>query len=300
MNKIAISGYLAALIIAVIQLPLCAELPPVSVNNQLSVSATTNAECQVGFSSTISLPFMRTNSAMTAFNGFDCRFDLSATPVSFKSAAVITFTPVAFFQLQAGCGAGTGWNLPFTDTGMSLSTRKADGSFSFDDAAGGIVWNVKGGVILRGDLAAFVPGVWNHVVFQTFHCLQYRAFTGASSGETWVYECEWPENVNGWNYYGNVYIGYRMPLRLNSAGILIEADKSLETVSGGSRYGHNETRWTYDLMASYALTSAVTLNGVVQMHSVIDLENDPDGGKRYTNEGHLAFYRFVLGATVTL
>ena len=162
------------------------------------------------------------------------------------------------------------------------------------------MWSVKGGAALQGDFAAIRDGPWNHVIFRTYHAGMYRALSSASADESWLFEADRGESRNGWNYYGNYLLAYRMPVKLNLVGILVEEDLYLFDTEGREFWGDDVSRWTLSLMGSYAFTERLSLMGLVQARTVRNFVGDTGDYGFYQDreldaddERRLEFYRVI-------
>jgi len=224
--------------------------------NEVSLTASTRPELQAKYLRLITIP-----------HNVELRAGASLTPVSINALCDTIWTPLPFAQLVASASAGTGWNTPAAD-GLRANRREgAHGSRLSGGNFNGAVCSAGPGGALQFDYAAIVPGKWNHIVARSYHTVYYRALTSASSGESWLYEADDGENRNGLNYYGNLFVGYKMPLMLNLAGFLIEADRYLYNEKQGEDWGDDLVRWTLSPMAGAQFTEELTGTVLVQFRS---------------------------------
>ncbi len=236
----------------------------------LSFTASSRMEAQVKLSGTLNFPALAGEGPLTKDNGLALTASCAVTPVSVTGAAEAVFTPIAFFQLVAGGMVATGWNIPLAD-GLSVNEPGRDGGGNLDgtaefvgDSFPGIVWSCKGGAVVQFDFAAIRPGDWNHVVFRSYHSLWYRAFSAASDEESWQFENDVGEERNGWNYYANYFLGYRMPTKFSMVGFLFEQELNLYDTPGRETWGDDISRFTIGLMAQYDFSETVSVNALVQ------------------------------------
>ncbi len=239
------------------------------VAKDASFTITTLPEAMATVNVTLSYPLLRGSNILTSSNGISLKTSAVLTPVSARGGLQFTFTPLAFLQLHALAFAGSGWNMLSFDNGLCLVVRENTfGSKNEDKSFDGIVWGYGGAATFQFDFAALFPGEWNHVVVQSFHKFQYRGFTGASDDETWAYECDWSMNRNGWNYYGNILLGYQMPIRFNLTGLLVESDIALYKAKGdfhdGDYWGQNLPRWKFGILGNFQFTDSISLSGILQ------------------------------------
>jgi hypothetical protein len=144
-----------------------------------------------------------------------------------------------------------------------------------------------GGGNLQFDTAEVWPGKWHHILFRAYNEMNYRAYTKATGGQSWVYEADSEENRNGWNYYGQFFVGYQLPLPLLSmVGIQVEVDKFLYDTSGGYYWGDELGRWIFSGAVNFTITPRFGAMFVVQMRT---LRNYLDGDRN--NDAHY-FYQY--------
>lgn len=163
------------------------------------------------------------DSGLVAGNNVTLRSLTGVSPISITQEVRATLTPIAFLQFAAGGMVGTGWNLQLFDGlgAINRTTGKADPA-SFE------------GLVLRGfvsgtfqfDLAALVPGEWNHVVTVISPQWTYSTFTAAGPDDGWMFEADDGTNYNGWKYKLNAFLGYQLPLpHFKMVGILYEGEQ---------------------------------------------------------------------------
>ena len=153
--------------------------------------------------------------------------DLELSPVSFAPALGVSFTPIAFLNFSAGTSIGAAWDfigvqgLAAWDSAAYDSALKKYGAYKSLPFRSGH-WDawVQGAFMF--DLAAVVPGDWNHVVTYNSYRVKYRGITsGGENGNPWLYQGG-GENVNGWQYGANFIIAYQMPLVLQAVALQTE------------------------------------------------------------------------------
>lgn len=172
------------------------------------------------------IPALRwSDGALAANNNVTIRSTTGVSPISFTQEVRAIATPVALLQFFGGGLVGTGWNLQLFDGLGTVDTTNGEvdpGSFE--------------GVVLRGfvggtfqfDLAAVVPGEWNHVVTVISPQWTYSTFTGAENNQPWTFEADDGTNYNGWRYKTTAFLGYQPPLpRLRTIGLLYEGEQTV-------------------------------------------------------------------------
>lgn len=289
-------------------LPLFAEEPTggPKIDAELKYIAATTLETQVQVNLGVAYPFLAGTGPLTAGNALRLELGASVSPVSCNGTLGARWTPLAPFQLYSGLSAGSGWNLPFAD-GLRLNEPETDGAGNPTgdaDLSGGplegVVWSWESGGLFQFDLGAVAPGDWNHAVFQTYHALRWRAYTGAADGESWLYEADEGENRNGWNYYGVYFAGYRMPIALELVGVLAEENLRLYRTPGGASWGDRLPRWTVGPLLGWAFSPRLSAILLVQVRSARNFTDETEDlgfyqARRLKNETlDLEFYRAAL------
>jgi hypothetical protein len=245
--------------------------------------------------------------------GANLKLKLSASisPVSVNASAGASWLPFPFLELAINSTIGSGWNIPIAD-GLRINQRvvpsinELDNNELVGDAFAGLIWSMGGGGAFQFDYAALVPGDWNHILFRTYHELEYRAFTAAEAGVSWLYQGDQGENRNGWSYYGNAFIGYQMPLILNLVGLLVEGDRYLYDTPGGAVWGDDLIRWTIGAVTNFTLTKDLGLTIIGQANTARNFTSDTgDYGfyqdRKITDDPvRLQFYRIAAILTLSL
>lgn len=274
----------------------------VTTGLKLDCTATTIPEIKRTLTGEAKIPFLAGSGALTADNNVKVRLAADLSPSSVGASFETVWTPIAFAEIVAGASVGSGWNVSALGAN-GLRKNERDGLHDNKLTGGpfdGMVWSVRGGAALQGDFAAIRPGAWNHVVFRTYHALQYRALTSADSEESWLYQGDFGENRNGWNYYGNYLLAYRMPLKLNLVGLLFEEDQYLYDAAGGDFWGDDISRWTFSMMGNYSFTDRLSLTLIGQARTMRNFVGDTGDYGFYQDreldkddERHIEFYRAV-------
>lgn len=269
----------------------------------------TTKETQVQFDYALWRPFLAGEGPLTKDNNLRLELGASVSPVSFNGSLGLRLTPLAPLQWYAGVKAGSGWNLPIAQ-GLRINEPETDRNGNPTGDAeltggplAGVVWSFEAGGLFQFDLAALFPGAWNHAVLQTYHALRYKAYTGASKDESWLYEADEGENRNGWNYYGVYFLGYRMPIALDLLGILVEENLRLYASPGGSAWGDRLPRWTVGPLANYSFTDRFGASLLLQFRTARNFTSDTEDkgfyqDRRLRSESlDLEFYRVALTLT---
>jgi hypothetical protein len=297
---------LTAVLVWVIPRPVFAEAPVSS--RELNLQISSMPEAKLGFTQRFLFPFLQGENFLTEDNNIALALSAEISPISLNGLAETVWTPIAFLQLSLGGRIGSGWNLKLFDQDIyGIGLNQDDGSGQAEhtgSAFDGLLWKTHAGTALQFDLAALIPGEWHHVIARTYHEINYRGYTAASSGESWYYENDGGENTNGFNYYGNLFIGYQMPLFLNMAGLLAEGTLFLYDTPGRSQWGEDKIFWTFSGLFNFTITKQIGAAVLVQFRTVRNY-TDPNAEDLYYRRRHvdkddllrLEFYRVVAAFT---
>jgi hypothetical protein len=191
----------------------------------VSLYASTRGEMQVNFLPQWKFPFLQGNSPLTSDNNIALKLDAALSPIwaGLTGDAVLTVFPFLSFRL--GAMAGTGWNydlfgrLPLTGLGLNRKTNTDDPNDGvIGNGFDGLVWDAHAGAMVQFDLAAFLPGGWNHVVMQFYNKIDYLAYTKAKGDELWYYLGDDGMNMNAFRHSFDLFIGYAMPVLVDLIG----------------------------------------------------------------------------------
>ena len=174
---------------------------------------------------TIPVPFGK--NALVKDNKLRFYADFELSPVSLAPALGVSFTPIAFLNFSAGTSIGAAWDfigiqgLAKWDPLKYDENLKKSGSYEslpFKSAR----WDAWLQGALMFDLAAVVPGDWNHVITYNSYKAMYRGITsGGENGNPWLYQGS-GEKINGWQYEANFIFGYQMPIVLQTVAVQAE------------------------------------------------------------------------------
>jgi hypothetical protein len=262
---------------------------------ELTLTLSSRPEAKLGFNQQFIFPFLQGDSFLTRDNNIKATLGAELSPISLNGLAGLLWTPLAFLQVAAGTKLGSGWNIALFGSpvyGIGLNSP-GTGSPVISERTGapfdGLYWNLYGGGAFQFDFAALSPGDWHHVVLRTYHETNYRAYSRAAAGDSWVFENDDAENRNGFNYYGNVLLGYQMPIFLKTVGLLVEMDKYLYNIPGEENWGGDLIRWTFAGLFNVAITEKISAALLVQCRT---RRNYQDGDRK--NENHYFYAERVL------
>jgi hypothetical protein len=120
------------------------------------------------------------------------------------------------------------------------------------------------------DFAALFPGDWNHVLFQTYHEFNYRGYSRAGANQSWYYEADAGENMNGFNYYATYVLGYQMPNSpvLDMVALMAEADLYLYETDGREKWGDDRIRWTFSSIWNFTVSKHFGITVLAQLRTM--------------------------------
>lgn len=173
-----------------------------------------------------SFPFLQTASPLRSDSNIKFKASGRISPVSLNATADLVVTPLAFLELSAGGQFGLPWSLSLPllgDLDGIVVSREAGIQAAEGDSLEGVYCLGRVGGALQFDLAALVPGEWNHVVLRAYQELQAKGYSGADTEDLWDYQSSggW---TNGLHLYGSYFLGYRMPLALDMVGCMWETE----------------------------------------------------------------------------
>ena len=233
----------------------------------LVLLATTEPGVKLAFNRRFAIPFLRGDGPLTEGNNVTVTPGVEITPAAFGVNADAVWTPVAFAEIVAGGRIGSGWSLGEI-RGIGLNLPEDDGGSRYDGSGfDGALWELRAGAAIQGDLSAFFPGEWNGVVFRSFHGISHSAYSRAGNGQAWYVDNDEGENRNGSSYNGNFLLGYRMPLFLNMAAVLAEADLFLNVLDGGAAFGDDLARWTFSGILGFRVSERLGATVLAQLRT---------------------------------
>jgi hypothetical protein len=282
--------------------------PAVTSSSELTLQISSLPEMKMSFTERFSFPFLQGESPLTADNNIGLALGAEISPISLNGIAEAIWTPIAFFQFTAGGRIGSGWNINIFDSeiyGIGLNRPDIAGNGEHNGGAfDGLLWKTQAGGVLQFDLAALYPGNWHHVVARSYHEINYKGYTRAKTGESWRYENDDGENRNGFNYYGNLLIGYQMPIFFNMTALLAEADLFLYDTPNRDRWGDDKIRWTFSGIFGFTIAKQIALTLIAQFRTRRNYQESNWQDLYYQNRTidnsrpiHLEFYRIAAALT---
>ncbi len=264
-----------------------------------------SAEIQALLTHRIAIPFLVGAGALTSDNNAAFTFTGALTPVSVRLETQATLTPIAFLNVFAGAMVGTGWDFFGLFHGMALN---ADGT-GVPKSEWGFVSKSWIGGTFQFDLAAVVPGEWAHVVALIRPKLQYAFFSGAGRGDAWWWEADEGENFNGFMFLGTYFLGYQMPLVLDTVGLLVETEQNLGYVKelspvSDNGWGSDYVQITLSPVFNFMLSESSSLAVLFQLRRERLYDEPSIFANYYENRSAIGtywdFYRIAFSYTLML
>ncbi|GHV87680.1 hypothetical protein AGMMS50267_00400 [Spirochaetia bacterium] len=284
------------------------------ITDTTSVSLTVSSlpEAQLTISEHIIFPLLRGSGPLTSGNNLDLGIIGNVTPISLDGTVDLTLTPIAFLQVIAGTTLGSGWNM-FLGNGLGLNVPTVeDGNIVGKiegDPFDGLIWKMYWAGLFQFDLAAIIPGDWNHVVVQTRQEWNYQANTNAAPDDSWIFKADDGENRNGFNYYASYVLGYQMPASpvVKMVAMMAEMDLRLyDKPENRSVFGDDKGRWTISSLVNFQFNDWLSTNFIIQLRTLRNYTDDGDLPQNKKNKPYyqtrqlytddplrLDFYRFV-------
>ena len=249
-------------------------------------------------------PMFAGDNPLTKDNNLAIDLSTELSPVSINENFKLTLTPIAFLTFDAGMGFGTGWDIGF----VGLGIRDSIGNVEPQDF-GGLVYRTWFEGTFQFDLAALWPGDWHHIVAVVNDKIEYQGYTGAANGTPWIWEADDGMDFNGWQLYGSYFLGYQMPLVLDTVGLLLQTQGylgSVASMSAGSSggWGSDFTQLTFgpllDLTIDKKSTIAILPQFQTGLRWTAQTEWLTDFTKRQYQEAYLYFYRIAFDYNLKL
>ncbi len=163
------------------------------------------------FAASYKIPVLTGESPLFAGNNITFTGKVMLTPVSLAPTLSVTFSPAAFFDLEAGIDSGSGWNI-----GMLKGLRQYNpAKKTYDDITSFSAWYIQPYVkaTIKFDVGALWPGDWHHIVGLASFGVGYQSLVGASQ-KIWEFQT-YAGHADGMVYAQYYVIGYQMPIKLS-------------------------------------------------------------------------------------
>jgi hypothetical protein len=258
----------------------------------------------------IIFPAMRLDNDMMKENNIKLEFKANLTPLTAEGGIYTEITPLAFLFFRLGSKIGTGWDFPELNlNGLAIN----DPNFYFTptrqrwDATSGAVSISEFQAVFQFDLAALIPGDWNHIVVVAAEKIEYWYFTGASNSQYWRWEHDEGENQNGFVWWQTFVVGYQMPKLpiLEMIGFIVTTEQRITgkdkspMASGG--WGSDFTRVEFGPLINLEFNKHHSLTILAEFRTERQY-TEASAGNRYFEYRHVntdspsyvQFYRIAL------
>jgi hypothetical protein len=224
------------------------------------------AEAKAVIDKSWTIPALVSEGALTEGNNLALDLSGEISPVSLNAGFKATLTPIAFLKFQAGAKVGTGWSIGFDGLGLNEAGTTVARPF------GGVVCQAWASGTFQFDLAALMPGDWNHVVVLASPQIAYQYCSLAGDDDAWVWEADSGMDYNGLKLKGSYVLAYQMPLALNMVGILAEPEGYIGSVAAKSTaasggWGSDATTWGLSAIFNFKLSDKASLALLPQIKS---------------------------------
>ncbi|WKC79811.1 hypothetical protein [Borreliella tanukii] len=156
------------------------------------------------------------NSIFFKNNGIDVDLNIGLSPVSISFKSMLSFTPIAFLNLYASNEIGIGWEaFGFKGIGVHIKNGKYSNTIEFYSEI------IIGGR-LQFDLNAIFQGEWTHIITVIGNDFTYLINPHANKDQLWKYKADDGKNINGMLIKPYALLAYKMPIPLNTIGLLYE------------------------------------------------------------------------------
>jgi len=258
--------------------------------------ASTLPEAKLGYTHSFRMPVLQGDGPLTSGNNLRLALTAEATPISVNGIFKAVLTPLAVLELTAGGRVGAGWELDALGvTGTGLNVADINGNEELvADPFDAILWKGFAGGTFQFSFAAVFPGDWTHVVIQSYHELNYHGNTKAEAGQSWYYEADDGENMNGLNYLGNFTLGYQTPAirYLNMIALQAEWEKFLydNDTADTKRtvWGDDLMRYTFSGIFMFGFTEKFGAAIITQFRTRRNFTNFDEHA---ANEGGVMYYQ---------
>jgi hypothetical protein len=229
-----------------------------------------SVELQVYLDHTITVPFLQGSGPLTKGNNVQFGFRGYLAPVVAYAQAKAVITPIAFLNFGAGYSIGSGWaGLGFNGIGLN---NDGTGIPESDPFPGAVMETWMSGTF-QFDMAAVVPGEWNHVVVVASGKLKNMYFTAAGDNDAWQWKADDGENFNGNMFLGTYVLGYQMPLLVDMVGFMVETEQYLGDVKDMSTM--DEKGWGSDFVeVKFGPLVNVTFDDKNSLTTLVQLKTD--------------------------
>ncbi|MBQ0165779.1 MAG: PKD domain-containing protein [Treponema sp.] len=226
--------------------PLSAAIPAADGNRFCPVTGPYDgAEARTTFQASYTIPVPFGDNPLVSGNTLVLNGAFELTPITIKPGVSFSFTPIAFLVFSGGADVATGWDI---GDGLVAAGTYNDATHKYDSlgAFNSCWYDAWFEGLFQFDLAAIVPGDWNHIVTQDSFRITYAKLAGQEDGHPWLWQAS-KEKVNGLAYTATFIVGYQMPLVLNTVAIQTEINGRFKDDMAAQYAGYKSDFTTYSV-----------------------------------------------------
>jgi len=219
-----------------------------------------------------SLPLLQGDFPLVGDNNLVLTPGIEVSPLSLGLTAAARWTPLAFADLSFDATLASGWSVgDFHGIGLNRDSHEGGTSTAFYDGSpfGGVIWDVAIALALYGDMGMLKP-VWDGlpngvapIFIRSSHRFAFSGYSDAANrGEAWFRSGDDGENRDGFSYGGDLWLGYRLPVLLNSVALRACGYIFLNAPAGWDRrsMGDDLMRWGFSFVLGFSLLENLDLS----------------------------------------
>jgi hypothetical protein len=262
-------------------------------------------EAKLNATLSTSLPLFDAQHPLLASNKLALAGWVELSPVSLNLGANTAWEIVPFAKLNVGGTAGSGWNAVIAN---GLGRNLPSESEVRKEPLSGVVTRFWMEPALQFDLAALVPGDWNHLVAYLAESREYKSYSAVGSSTAWEFENDGGTNLNGWKRNRTYLVGYRPPTKLNMIAFLATSERNIThasdspMASGG--WGSDFETWTFGPTLGFTMSETSHFTTLLQWTSERGYTEATIGNRHFTrrtyNRPVIHLHRLALNWTEDL
>jgi hypothetical protein len=257
-----------------------------------------NAGLKVGVAHAMRWPLVPGPGPLLEGNNLKLTVSGGLSPVALTAKAEAVFTPIAVAEIALGGSAGTGWSIG-VGNGLGRNLPGPQYREIREEPLSGLVLSSWLATTLQFDFEALWPGDWHHIAVSFGPRVEYWALTSASGDEAWQWEGDEGENFNGWRFVTRAFVGYLMPLKVDTAGVLVETMTYLDAVRRRSPmddpggWGSDFVTVTISPLVSVAISERTQLTMLLQIETARDYTSDTIGYRYFEYRDYDGWYLYL-------
>ncbi|MFA5514358.1 MAG: hypothetical protein WDA17_05545 [Sphaerochaetaceae bacterium] len=209
--------------IAFISVALIISLVPLfatgKINGELKATLTTTEEITLETGYAVKMATLRGKEAPFDKNGFKLGGKMAVSPISVVLSFDTALNPIYFVEIGGGAVLGTGWNFDRLNfKGLAIGDG---GSDITHDSLGGLYYNGYGTLTFSFDTKPFFDNDWLRFSLDVYQEVGYKGYTAQRDGKGWDFNQKGLYR-NGLSYKGRYLLTYKMPIAIDSVGLIFE------------------------------------------------------------------------------